>query len=243
MPPVLEPLSSCLFPAMSAIRSYNVSLLQQLESDLSRTPPGNPHQRLTAQITLLDGVVVTLAAFSGLVMENMTRGHGFRFLDLGRRLERALQMTDLLRAGIVEAPPETDGYLQLLLHVADSTITYRSRNLTMLRADLVLDLLLCDETNPRSVGMQLSALRDHVDELPEHAEIGRHSIEQRLALKALTAVRLAEVGSLTHRNTEGKLGALGDLLAGLKTDLFDLSQALTAQYLSHLQTARLRSSD
>lgn len=218
-------------------------VLQQLEADLARTPPVNPDQRLTAQITLLDGVVVTLAAFSGLVMENMTRGHGFRFLDLGRRLERALQMTDLLRAGIVEAPPETDGHLQLLLHVADSTITYRTRNLTMLRADLVLDLLLCDETNPRSVGMQLSALRDHVDELPEHAEIGRHSIEQRLALKALTAVRLAEVAPLTRRDAEGNLGPLGDLLASLKTDLFDLSQALTAQYLSHLQTARLRSSD
>jgi len=218
-------------------------VLQQLEADLSKIPPGNPDQRLTAQITLLDGVVVTLAAFGGLVMENMTRGHGFRFLDIGRRLERALQIGDLLRAGIVEAPAENDGFLQLLLHIADSTITYRSRNLTMLRADLVLDLLLCDETNPRSVGMQLSALRDHVDELPEHAETGRHSIEQRLALKALTAVRLGEVDELTRRDAEGKLGLLGDLLAGVKTDLFDLSEALTSQYLSHLQTARLRSSD
>lgn len=218
-------------------------VLQQLESDLSKTPPGNPDQRLTAQITLLDGVIVTLAAFNGLVMENMTRGHGFRFLDIGRRLERALQMSDLLRAGIVEAPPENEGYLQLLLHIADSTITYRSRNLTMLRADLVLDLLLCDETNPRSAGMQLSALRDHVDALPEHAEIGRHSMEQRLALKTLTVVRLAEVDELTRRDGDGRLTALADLLAGLKTDLFDLSEALTAQYLSHLQTARLRSSD
>jgi uncharacterized alpha-E superfamily protein len=218
-------------------------VLQQLEADLSRTPPGNLDQRLTAQITLLDGVVVTLAAFSGLVMENMTRGHGFRFLDIGRRLERALQLVDLLRAGIVEAPPGSEDNLQLLLHIADSTITYRSRHLTMLRPGLVLDLLLCDETNPRSIGMQLAALQENVDALPEHAEIGRHSIEQRLALKALTAVRLAQVDSLTRRDGEYRLGALGDLLAGLKTDLFDLSEALTAQYLSHLQTARLRSSD
>ncbi len=215
-------------------------VLQQLEADLSKTPPANPDHRLTAQISLLDGVIVTLAAFNGLVMENMTRGHGFRFLDIGRRLERALQMTDLLRAGIVQAPPQNEGNLQLLIHVADSTITYRSRHLTILRADLVLDLLLCDETNPRSVGMQLAALQDHIDALPEHAEIGRHSIEQRLALKSLTAVRLADVDTLT-RPSSGT--ALGDLLAGLKTDLFDLSEALTAQYLSHLQTARLRSSD
>ena len=218
-------------------------VLQQLEAELSKTPPSNPDQRLTAQITLLDGVVVTLAAFSGLVMENMTRGHGFRFLDIGRRLERALQTTDLLRIGIVDEPPGDEGYLQLLLHIADSSITYRSRHLTLLRDDLVLDLLLCDETNPRSVGMQLAALREHVDSLPEHAEVGRHSMEQRLALKALTAVRIADVDVLTHRNKEGDLPVLSDLLAHLKTDLFDLSEALTAQYLSHLQTARLRSSD
>ena len=218
-------------------------VLQQLEADLSRTPPANPDQRLTAQITLLDGVVVTLAAFNGLVMENMTRGHGFRFLDIGRRLERALQMSELLHAGIVEEPAGNEGYLQLLLHIADSSITYRSRHLTLLRADLVLDLLLCDETNPRSVGMQFAALLDHVDALPEHAETGRHSVEQRLALKVLTAVRLADVDVLTRRDKDGGLGPLGDLLAHLKTDLFDLSEALTSQYLSHLQTARLRSSD
>lgn len=218
-------------------------VLQQLENDLSRTPPGNPDQRLTAQITLLDGVVVTLAAFNGLVMENMTRGHGFRFLDIGRRLERALQTVELLRAGVVESPADNSRFLQLLLIIADSSITYRSRNLTMLRADLVVDLLLGNETNPRSVGMQLASLRDHIDALPPHAEVGRHSIEQRLALKALTAVRLADVDALTRRNSEGKLADFGDLLASVKTDLFDLSSALTAQYLSHLQTARLRSSD
>lgn len=217
-------------------------VLQELESDLSRTPPGNPDQRLAAEIALLDGVVVTLAAFSGLVMENMTRGHGFRFLDIGRRLERALQITDLLRAGIVAPSAGNDGYLQLLLHIADSSITYRTRNLTMLRTDLVLDLLLCDETNPRSVGMQLAALRDHVDALPEHAETGRHSLEQRLALKTVTAARLADVAALTRRGPTGKFDSLADLLANLKTDLFDLSEALTAQYLSHLQTIRLRSS-
>jgi uncharacterized alpha-E superfamily protein len=112
-----------------------------------------------------------------------------------------------------------------------------------LRADLVLDLLLSDETNPRSVGLQLETLCQHVDALPEHAEAGRHSIEQRLALKSLTAVRLAEGDRLVKRNAEGRMGHLDELLKELKTGLFDLSAALTAQYLSHLQTARLRSSD
>jgi uncharacterized alpha-E superfamily protein len=218
-------------------------VLQQLEADLSRTPHRDPDQRLTAEITLLDSVIVTIAAFSGLIMENMTRGHGFLFLDAGRRMERALHMAALLRAGIVEAPAENDGYLQLLLHIADSSITYRSRHLTILRTGTVLDLLLCDESNPRSVGMQLASIRDHIDALPGHVEIGRHSVEQRLALKLLTAVRLADTDALTRRDKEGRLDPLADLLGSLKTDLYDLSEALTAQYLTHLQVARLRSSD
>ena len=47
---------------------------------------------------------MTLSAFSGLVMESMTRGHGWRFLDIGRRLERAIQMVELLRHGLGYQP-------------------------------------------------------------------------------------------------------------------------------------------
>jgi uncharacterized circularly permuted ATP-grasp superfamily protein/uncharacterized alpha-E superfamily protein len=217
-------------------------VLQQLENDFSRPAPSNPDHRLPAMMNLLDGVVVTLAAFSGLLLENTTRGYGWRFLEIGRRLERALQLCDLLRSGIADATPEYEAYLQLLLHIADSSITYRTRYLTVLRTDLVLDLLLHDETNPRSTGFQLAMLQDHVDNLPSHEEVGRHSLEQRLALKALTAVRLADREELARRDPLGRAPALDRLVQQLKTDLYDLSDALTSQYLSHIQTARFTSS-
>jgi uncharacterized circularly permuted ATP-grasp superfamily protein/uncharacterized alpha-E superfamily protein len=216
-------------------------VLQQIEQDFSRLAPSNPEHRLLAEMNLLDGAVVTLAAFSGLLLENTTRGYGWRFLEIGRRLERALQLCDLLRAGIAAAPADIESYLRLLLQIADSSITYRTRYLTVLRTDLVLDLLLTDETNPRSTGFQLAALEDHVDNLPAHEEVGRHSLEQRLTLKALTAVRLADREMLSQRDEFGQAVALDRLMHQLKTDLYDLSDALTSQYLSHIVTARFTS--
>src|SRR5262249_32310405 len=217
-------------------------VLQQLETEFSRPKPTNPDHRLVAELSLLDSAIVTLSAFAGLLMENTTRGHGWRFLDIGRRLERALQMCELLRSGVADSPFDVEPYLQLLLHIADSTITYRTRYLTTLRTELLLELLLSDETNPRSVGFQLATLQDHIDNLPEHEDAGRHSFEQRLVLKGLTAVRLAQRDDLAARDGEGRLAALEDLLQELKTSLYELSDALTAQYLSHIETPRLTSS-
>jgi uncharacterized circularly permuted ATP-grasp superfamily protein/uncharacterized alpha-E superfamily protein len=218
-------------------------VLQQIESEFSRPAPTNPDQRMAAEMSLLDGIIVTLSAFAGLVMENTTRGLGWRFLDIGRRLERTLMLSELLRAGVAEAPAEIEPYLQTLLHIADSSITYRTRFLTLLRTDLVLDLLLADETNPRSIGFQLVTLLDHIENLPQHEADGRHSLEERLVMKVLTAVRLEKSQDLERRDENGRLAKLESLIQLIKTDLYDLSDALTAQYLSHIEIARVTSSD
>jgi len=214
-------------------------VLQQLEMELSRSAPSRPDHRFVAQMNLLDGVILTLSAFAGLAMENTTRGQGWRFLDIGRRLERGLQMGHLLRQALVAAPAEPTEYLEALLHVADSSITYRTRHLTDLRTDLVLDLLLADESNPRSVGFRLAALSEHVQKLPERDSQNRHPLEQRLALKALTDVRLARMDALAEVDDEGGRQELSLLLERLHIDLLDLSEALTAKYLTDLVPSRM----
>ncbi len=218
-------------------------VLQQLEADLSRTPPSRQDQRFVAQMNLLDSAIGTISAFAGLVMENTTRGPGWGFLDIGRRLERGLQMGLFLKNGLVAAPQlEVAPYLEALLQIADSSMTYRSRYMTELRADLVLDLLLVDELNPRSIGFQVATLADHVRKLPEREEASpqsRYPLEQRLALKALTAVRLARVEELAEPDAKGQRAELARLLETLQNDLLDVSEALTAKYLTHLAPSRL----
>jgi len=117
----------------------------------------------------LDRVITSLSALSGLAMESMTRGHGWRFLDMGRRLERALQGLSLLRAAFASGAERDGALLETLLAVADSSITYRRRYLAGLHPAAVVDLLLVDDGNPRAVLFQIEALREHLLHLPRDA--------------------------------------------------------------------------
>ena len=117
-------------------------------------------------------------------------------------------------------------------------MTYRSRYLTTLQCAPVLDLLLMDETNPRSVLYQLMALAQHVEHLPRNHAQPALSPAQRLALMTLTSLRLAEIDVLCEVNGYSRRPHLKTLLTRLHTDLPALSDAMTYHYLSHSESSR-----
>jgi uncharacterized circularly permuted ATP-grasp superfamily protein/uncharacterized alpha-E superfamily protein len=207
-------------------------VLNQLDQQFSSRPPAEAVQVGAAQ-DLLNHAVITLSAFGGLVMESMTRGDGWRFLDIGRRLERALQMTELLRNSLSPKTGEDFGILEAVLEMADSSITYRSRYLTSLQTDLLLDLLLVDEANPRSISFQLARLREHIEQLPGSHTAIRRPGEAKLALSLLTTVQLADV-----RELAGSPETRETLFAKLAQDLTLLSETLTRAYFSHAAQSR-----
>jgi uncharacterized circularly permuted ATP-grasp superfamily protein/uncharacterized alpha-E superfamily protein len=208
-------------------------ILNHFDQQFSAAPPPEPLRMSGAQ-DLLDHTIITLSAFSGMVMESMTRGHGWRFLDIGRRLERASQMVELLRNGF----GSESGRLEILLEIADSSLTYRSRYLTTMQSDLVLDLLLLDEANPRSVAFQLARLHEHIDQLPQSQALIRRPPEARLALGLLTAVQLAEASELVRPDWKGKLSNLESLLTRLGNDIRLLAETLTRSYFNHVIPSR-----
>ena len=212
-------------------------ILNQLDLQLSEPPPPEP-MRISGAQALLDQAVSTLSAFGGLVMESMTRGDGWRFLDIGRRIERASQMVDFIRHGLGFESDTDSGQLEVLLEIADSSITYRSRYLTSMQPELVLDLLLLDEANPRSVAYQLAQLRDHIDRLPGSRSQIRRAPESRIAISLLTAVQLAEVREFIDANPEGWRANLEILLNRLTSELRLLSETLTRQYFSQAAASR-----
>ena len=169
-------------------------------------------------------------------MESMTRGDGWRFLDIGRRLERAIQMVELLLNSLVPEALNDIGVLEAILEMADSSITYRSRYLTSLQPELVLDLLLVDEANPRSIAFQLARLLEHITNLPGAKTSIRRTSEERLTLSMQIAVQLADVRKLVRSGTEPN--ALDSLLSRLAVDLSALSDTLTRAYLSHAAEPR-----
>ncbi len=186
-------------------------------------------------VHVLDGVITLLVAFAGLASESMTRTQGWRFLDLGRRIERALQISNSIRALLrvkVTGRDET-ATLESLLLVHDSIMTYRSRYLASLQVPIVLDLLVTDDTNPRSLVYQLSLIASHVDRLPrEDAQAGL-AAEQRVALAAFNSIRLADVFELAQVDGKGERTSLLRLLSRVCEQLPKLSDAISNRFLIH----------
>jgi len=208
-------------------------VLGVLGNEADRSSALAEHPSLPVLTALLDRIVTGLSALSGLATESMTRGHGWRFLDMGRRLERALQMLSLLRAGFSAGAESDSALLETLLAVADSSITYRRRYLAGLHPAAVVDLLLVDDGNPRAVLFQIEALHDHLRHLPHDNGQARLRPEERLALAALTRLQLLDVVAACQPQADGRAPPIHAALQDIEGDLSKLSDELCSSYLSH----------
>ena len=153
-----------------------------------------------------------LAGFSGLVHENMYRFAGWRFLELGRRLERAIQIARVTAWLTGKEAP--DGSLEMLLEIGDSVMSHRRRYSVNAGTQSTLDLLVLDPLNPRSVLFQLSELRTQIEMLPSGVEDGQLSPAAKAALEIETELRIAEPTTLTPARLD-KLAADIGMLASL----------------------------
>jgi uncharacterized alpha-E superfamily protein len=176
-------------------------------------------------------MITDLAAFSGMEMENMTRGHGWRFLDVGRRLERAINLTTLLTA--VAGRSSETAVLEPLLEVADSSMTYRRRYFARPQLPHVLELLLEDLTNARALAFQIEALSAHVQHLPRDPQAPSPTKEERLIAHAAVTLREVDLEALSTRDADGRLSVLIELLNSMKETLLALSDAITHYYFTH----------
>ncbi len=184
----------------------------------------------------LNSMVLTMQALSGLVMENMTRGPQWLFLDSGRRLERAISIVDTLSGALSNAEDEDGVPLELLLEIWDSAMTYRSRYLASPRLAGVLDLLLCDESNPRSLGFQLATLARHMDSLASIGDNGGFfQPEQRLMTILLGTIRTTDIAILANYEDDAGYHDAERLLEFLLSRLWELSEQISRTYFSHAQ--------
>jgi uncharacterized circularly permuted ATP-grasp superfamily protein/uncharacterized alpha-E superfamily protein len=189
---------------------------------------------LAETLERIDELLVNLSAFTGLVLENMTRTHAWQFLHLGRRLERGVQTASLIRI-ILQGNGATEySTLEALLETADSLMTYRSRYLARVQLAPVLDLLLTDETNPRSVAYALASCAEQVALLPREANQLAESPEQQLATSLLHTIRQSDSRELARAYLQGDTGRLEQLLNKIVATLPKLSNAVSHRYLIHV---------
>jgi uncharacterized circularly permuted ATP-grasp superfamily protein/uncharacterized alpha-E superfamily protein len=185
-------------------------------------------------LAYLNLLITDLAAFSGMEMESMTRGHGWLFLDLGRRLERSLAITRLIR-GTLGATPSHVAMLEPLLEVADSAMTYRRRYFAEAQLPPVLDLLLADVTNPRALAFQLAAMADLLARFPRDQKSASPAPEQRMVAQAIEAVAGADFDALCEPGADLAFDRLTALLDLVDEALRGVSDTVTLQYFSHAE--------
>ncbi|MEM8570991.1 MAG: circularly permuted type 2 ATP-grasp protein [Pseudomonadota bacterium] len=154
-----------------------------------------------------------VTGFAGLIHENMYRFTGWRFLSIGRSLERAIAMGRLIEDfADCEAP---EGALNLAVEIGDSVMTHRRRYSVFTSRETVIDLLALDSMNPRSILYQLSELKTHMSYLPGAESHGQLSRLSRAVLQAHTSLAIQTPGELdteAMRAIRAEIEALSDLI-------------------------------
>lgn len=163
-------------------------------------------------------------------------------LDSGRRLERALALVSLLRATLVqrhEITPQNQ-LLEAVLITTDSLSIYRRRYRSFIQLPMVLELLLLDESHPRSLAYQLHQLSVHIAALPRERGNRQLSEEERLILRAYTDLRLLKVLELVKVDDDtGVYTELENVLSAMTEKLWQLYDVIAQAYFSHSQAPQV----
>lgn len=193
-----------------------------------------PESKTEGEAYLVSAHRETLAgmlALSGLAAESMVQDIGWTMMDIGKRIERGLAVTALLRATLttVRSQGAEQTITESTLLACESSVIYRRRNLGAVSIAAVADLLLLDAENPRSLVYQVERLRSGLRALPGSS---RSSRPERLVDEIGTRLRRLVPTDLEEVTADGSRGELADLLNGLHRDLRDLSNVITAAHLS-----------
>jgi len=236
--------------SLAEVQRVGGGLRERLSADMSRllieladSAHTEEYMLFVEYSAVLNGCLEVLSAFSGMERENITRGTGWLFMSLGRRLERAMYVVRQLRELTAPLDEESWPLLEYLLEVSDSSMTYRSRYFTTLQPVAVLDLLMTDETNPRSLNFQMAHLTKLYRRLPRHAkddfEVIRH------ALKLLRGLDLQHVDFPLPGN--GRTGWCSDSLSQVDGSLGFVQNLLhswadniSLTYFNHARTYPIR---
>lgn len=159
-----------------------------------------------------------VTGFSGLVQDNMYRFTGWRFLSLGRALERATGTAAVLAQFTADDVPE--GGLDLAVEYADSAMTHRRRFTIATNRETVVDLLALDGRNPRSVLYQLNRIRTLAARLPGAEDHGHLSEFYKAVIRTQTGLELSDPETLDP-----------DALWALRSAMSEISDLLSAAYL------------
>ncbi len=177
-------------------------------------------------------VLSGMLALSGLAAENMIRDPGWYVMDIGRRIERSLQLVTVLRWALARInPPEVEAQLiESVLQSAESILTYRRRYRGRTQVGTVLELLLLDVENPRSLAFQLQSLGADLRALPDASGT---ALPDRLLEDLVATLRRSDIAILEVPDDTGGRAGLVEFLEDTRQSLTELAAAVATQRFRH----------
>jgi len=223
-------------PALArAVRSAGSVIRDRLSPDTWRAltrlvatcdaPLGGSSDFEAAMAERVEAALRVIASFSGLAQENMTRLAGWRFLDLGRRIERAIVTCRFVR----QFGARLDRGLDTLLELCDSRITYRQRYVMVAARAPVIDLTLLDPSNPRSVAFQFAQIEGHLAAMPHMRPDGRLSLPRQISMATTAKLNTADAARVDDR-----------LILSIENALMHLSEAISSTFLGRNEPVEAR---
>lgn len=197
----------------------------------SAVPPQSPTVAEAYLATAQSRTLAGMLALSGVASESMVQDVGWTVMDLGKRIERGLALTALLRTTLTttRSAPAERAVTESALVVCESSVIYRRRNPGRISVKAVAELLLFDAQNPRSLIYQLERIRSDLRPLPGSSGSSR---PERLVDELTTRLRRLDPADLEEVDADGTRTELAGLLDGVHTGLRDLSAVITAAHLS-----------
>jgi len=209
-------------------------VLAAVERALLHAPDSPPDSQTEGEAFLSSTNNLTLAgmlALSGVAAESMVHDVGWTMMDIGKRIERGIALTTLLRATLttVRSPGAEQTITESTLVACESAVIYRRRTLGKVSVAAVADLVLFDAENPRSLVYQLERLRANLKALPGSSGSSR---PERMVDEISTRLRRLDPADLEDVDGDGIRNQLVGLLDGMHRDLRELSGVITATHLS-----------
>ncbi len=210
-------------------------MLQRLGTSFLYVPQDETNVLNDTTLQQLEIILGELSGFSGMANENMTRGQGWVFLDLGRRIERLLNMSNLFYSCLVEENAFEESTVLKILACADSTLTYRRRYLTIVNVQACMDMLVMDDTNPRSLVYQARIILDHVESLPHNRKSLPTQAMNQKALSLYSQISLLKLGQLLEKEASGRRSQLASFLDRITDEAMELSEEIAGRYFAVTQ--------
>ncbi|MES1216277.1 MAG: alpha-E domain-containing protein, partial [Bacteroidota bacterium] len=214
-------------------------VLREMEENFNAADTANSSSN--KMLKALDTIITSIMAFVGLNRESISRDQGWTLLDAGRKTEQSLLLVNMLTNTLVTRKDEQVEYnlMEAVLKSHECLVTYRYKYRAHLQLPLVLDLMLLDVNNPRSLIYQLDRLKAYLSQLPKITPENVLAEHERLILEAHTFLRLSSKDSLSLPDKEsGTYEHLSEFLEKMQSLLHSVQAVVSKNYFKHAQSQK-----